>query len=245
MGRCGAATSAQKCTPFDVFKRDIFTHTIDLSTSLITSPNTVFLFAATLGFQTGDTSKPYRHIPMFDAATAKRIPRGATPGLVGDSRLAPMPLEQVPDTRDRFAVLGRVAHRFEQATIRADERLYADTWGLKASTTDARYFYDVTKTFRVGGHARFHIQNGASFYKRAYVATLDADGWKLPTYRTLDREISPMFSATLGGGLRWQATDVFSINFLADGMYTQFLDSIYVYDRWGFLSATTLELGFE
>ena len=28
-------------------------------------------------------------------------------------------------------------------------------------------------------------------------------------------------------------------------MYTQFLDSIYVYDRWSFLSATTLELGFE
>jgi hypothetical protein len=54
-----------------------------------------------------------------------------------------------------------------------------------------------------------------------------------------------MFAATLGGGFRWQATEVFAINLLAEGMYTQFLDSIYVYDRWGFLSSTTLEFGFE
>jgi hypothetical protein len=77
------------------------------------------------------------------------------------------------------------------------------------------------------------------------VATPGSDGWTLPQYRTLDREISPMISGTLGAGFRWQATDVFAINLLAEGMYTQFLDSIYVYDRWGFLSATTLELGFE
>ncbi|APR76470.1 Hypothetical protein A7982_01817 [Minicystis rosea] len=245
MGRCGAHGSAMKCTPFDVFSRNILTHSIDLSTSIITSPHTVFLVAGTLSFQAGDTSKPYRHIPMFSADVAERIPRGATPKLVGSERLPTMPFEQVPDSRSRFAVLGRIAHRFENATLRADERLYADTWGLKASTTDARYFYDVTKTFRLGGHARFHIQNGADFWQRAYVATPGADGWTLPKYRTLDRELSPMFAATVGAGFRWQAADIFAINVLAEGMYTQFLDTIYVYDRWAFLSATTLELGFE
>jgi len=245
MGRCGAQATAQKCTPFDVFSRNILTHSIDLSTSIITSPHTVFLVAGTLAFQTGDTSKPYRHIPMFDADTATRIPRGATPELVGSVRLPPMPLEQVPDSRSRFAVLGRIAHRFDNATLRADERLYADTWGLKASTTDARYFYDLTKTMRLGGHARLHLQNGVDFWQRAYVAKPGADGWTLPRYRTLDRELSPMISATLGAGARWQAAEVFAVNLLAEGMYTQFLDSMYVYDRWGFLSATTLELGFE
>ena len=54
-----------------------------------------------------------------------------------------------------------------------------------------------------------------------------------------------MFSATLGAGLRWQPAEVLAINLLAEGMYSQFLDSIYVYDRWGVLSATTLELIFE
>jgi hypothetical protein len=30
-----------------------------------------------------------------------------------------------------------------------------------------------------------------------------------------------------------------------DGVYTQFLDAIYVYDRWGLFTATTLEIGVE
>jgi hypothetical protein len=245
MGRCGAASTQLTCTPRDVFGTNILTHSIDLSSSVITSPNTVFLFAGTLSFVNGDTSKPYRHIPMFDADTAARLPRGASAQLVGGVRLPPMPFEQVPDTRDRFAVLARMAHRFEKATLRVDERLYGDTWGLKASTTDGRFFYDVTKTFRLGGHARFHAQNGVDFWKRAYVATPGSSGWTLPKYRTLDREISPMLSGTVGGSFRFQANDVFSINLLAEGMYTMFLDSLYVYDRWSFLSATTLELSFE
>jgi tetratricopeptide (TPR) repeat protein len=251
MGRCGADGvksadgTAMKCTPFSVFSRNILTHAIDLSSSIITSPNTVFLVAGTLEFMMGDTSKPYRHIPMFDAATAAGIPRGATAALINKARLPYAPLEQVPDSRDRFAVLGRVSHRFEKATIRADERLYLDNWGLKASTTDARYFYDVAKTLRVGPHARFHIQNGVDFWERAYVATPGSSGPTLPKFRTLDREISPLLAATLGGALRWQAAEIFSINVVAEGIYTQFLDTIYVYDRWAFFSATTLELGFE
>lgn len=245
MGRCGGHGTAQKCTPFDVFSRNILTHTIDLSSSVIISPNTVLMFAGTVSILAGDTSKAYRHIPMFTEDVAAAIPRGATPELIGGVRLAAAPLEQVPDSRQRFSVLGRIAHRFENATLRADERLYADTWGVQASTTDARYLYDVTKTFRLGGHARFHIQNAADFWKRAYVASPGGGGFTLPRYRTLDRELSPMFSATLGAGLRWQPAEVFAINVLAEGMYSQFLDSIYVYDRWGVLSATTLELIFE
>ena len=245
MARCGAAATDKKCTPHDVFSRNILTHSIDLSSSFIVSPNTVILAAGTVSLLAGDTSKAYRHIPMFAEGVAAAIPRGATPALIADRRLPEAPFEQVPDSRTRFAVLGRIAHRFEKATIRADERLYGDTWGLKASTTDARYFYDVTKTFRLASHARFHIQNGADFWKRAYVAETAGGGFTLPKYRTLDRELSPMFSATLGAGFRWQATEVLAINFLAEGMYTQFLDTIYVYDRWGFLSSSTLELGFE
>ena len=31
----------------------------------------------------------------------------------------------------------------------------------------------------------------------------------------------------------------------AEGIYTQFLDHILVYDRWALFTATTLELGLE
>ncbi len=245
MGRCGAHNSVMTCTPFSVFSRNILTHTIDLSSSFIISPSTALTFAGTVGILNGDTSKPYRHVPMFTADVAALIPRGATPSLVNGVRLPPAPFEQVPDSRLRFAVMGRVAHRFENATLRADERLYADNWGLKASTTDARYLHDVTKTVRVGPHARFHVQNGADFWQRAYVATPSSDGWTLPKYRTLDRELSPLFAVTVGANFRWALTEIFAVNLVAQGIYTQFLDTIYVYDRWAFFSATTLELGVE
>jgi hypothetical protein len=250
MSRCGGADTGQAgspgiCTPSSVFSRNIFTHTIDVGSSFIISPSTILVFGGTVAIISGDTSKPYRHIPMFSADMVDRLPRGATPDLVNAVRLQPDPFEQVPTSRDRFAVLGRVAHRFENGTLRLDERLYTDTWALHATTTDLRYLHDATKTFRFGPHVRFHAQNGVSFWQRAYVATDTPQGWSLPTYRTLDRELSPLFALTAGGSFRWQATEIFSINVVAEAVYTQFLNAIYVYDQMGFFSATTLELGFE
>ncbi len=232
-------------TPFSVFSRNILTHSIDVGSSFVQSPTTIFVVAGTFSYIDGDTSKPYRHVPMFSADIASRLPRGASVDLVSAVRLPYAPLEQVPDSRARFALLGRMAHRFDSGTARVDERLYADNWGLKATSTDFRYLHDLTKTLRVGPHVRFHAQDGVQFWKRAYVAEASSQGFTIPQYRTLDRELSPLFSITAGGNLRWQLTEIFAVRLVAEGVYTQFLDAIYVYDRWGFLSATTLELGIE
>lgn len=232
-------------TPYDIFSRSILTHSIDAGVSVVQSPTTILVFGATAELQSGDTSKPYRHIPMFSDAVAPQIPRGATPALVGSVRLAPAPFEQLPDTRQRFALLGRWAHRLESSTIRADERIYIDSWGLKASTTDAHFLVDLTKSIRVGPHARFNIQGPVDFWQRAYVAKQTSEGWELPKYRAGDRELGPLFGVTLGGSARFALSDIFAINVQVDGVYTQFLDHIYVYDRWGLFTATTLEIGVE
>jgi hypothetical protein len=90
------------------------------------------------------------------------------------------------------------------------------------------------------------VQDGVSFWQRAYVATeLPGGNWSGPEYRTLDRELSPFLAGTFGGTLRLQPNDIFSLNIVAEATYTLFLDDLYVYDRWGFLSATTMELTFE
>jgi hypothetical protein len=233
-------------TPFDVFHRNILTHDIDLGVSLVVNASTIAVVGGTIELQDGDTSKPYRHIPMFSSALAGQVPRGATPLLVSSYRLALEPFEQLPDNRKRFALLGRVSHRFDNATLRADERVYTDTWGLKASTTDARYFYDVSKALRFGPHVRFHVQGPVDFWQRAYVATDTPTGqWALPKYRTGDRELGPLLGVTLGAGVRYKLTDIFAVTVQAEGVYTQFLDHIYVYDRWSLFTATTLELGLE
>jgi hypothetical protein len=232
-------------TPYDVFSRSILTHSIDAGVSIVKSPTTLLVFGASAELESGDTSKPYRHIPLFSESVAPQIPRGATPALVGSVRLAPAPFEQLPDSRQRFALLGRVAHRFEASTLRADERIYIDSWGLKASTTDLRYLLDLSKNVRVGPHARFNIQGPVDFWQRAYVAKQTSDGWELPKYRAGDRELGPLFGVTLGAGAHLALSEIFAINVQVDGVYTQFLDHIYVYDRWGLFTATTLEIGVE
>ncbi len=145
------------------------------------SPTTILVFGATAELESGDTSKPYRHLPMFSESIAPQIPRGAVRSLVGSVRLPVAPFEQLPDNRQRFALLGRWAHRFESSTLRADERFYIDSWGLKASTTDARYLVDLSKAVRVGPHARFNIQGPVDFWQRAYVAKETSEGWSRPS----------------------------------------------------------------
>jgi len=78
--------------------------------------------------------------------------------------------KRVPTERDRYSVGFRLAKRLTvpwNATLRLEERLYADTWNMFASSTDARYMVDASRFIRLWPHFRFHVQNGASFYKLA------------------------------------------------------------------------------
>ena len=65
------------------------------------------------------------------------------------ARLPERVLEQLPTSRNRFSMSGRLAHRFQSSTLRLDERLYADSWLLLATTTDARYLVDASKRFEM------------------------------------------------------------------------------------------------
>jgi Protein of unknown function (DUF3570) len=234
-------------TPFDVFSEDLTRHTIDAGVSVVIDAATIAVAAATLELDYGDSSKPYRYVPLFDASRASQIPRGATVELVSRERhptIAPA-LEQLPEDRSRFALLLRAAHRFDTATIRGDERLYIDSWGQKASTTDARFYLDLTDQLRLGTHLRFNIQGPVDFWQRAYVGTETAAGNEIPQFRTTDRELGPLFAITFGGGLRYGFTDAFAVNLQVEGIYTQFLDHIYIYDRVGLFTATTFELEID
>lgn len=242
----GFDTMGRTGTQWDVFSRDVMRHTIDVGASVVLNGSTVVAGGGTVQLDVGDYSKPYRHVAMFDPAVAPLLPLGATRQLVASQRLDLMPFEQVPeDGRNRFAVFGRVAHRFETATLRADERLYIDDWGLKATTTDLRFLYDVTEQLRVGPHGRFHLQSGVDFWKRAYEATLTPSGWELPKYRTGDKENGPMFAATLGLGARYQLTEIFSASIQVEGIYSQYLDHLYIFDRLGVFTATNIDMEID
>ena len=149
-------------------------------------------------------------------------------------------------SRERFALFGRASKRFEKATIRGDERLYIDSWGQMASTTDARYYYDLNDNLRLGGHVRFNVQSPVSFWKRAYTAELLPTGaWNIPQFRTADRELGPLIGVTAGANFRVAFAQVLSLNLQAEGLYNQYLDHIYVFNRLGLFTAATLELEID
>ena len=233
-------------TPFSVFSRTLDYHSISLGMSRVVNPSLVVGVYADTVIERGDQSKPYRYVPVFAPDVAAAIPRGASPTLVADTRMQARPIEQLPLARERLGLTGRLAWRGTSTTLRFEERLYADTWGQRASTTDARYFIDVGRRLTVWPHGRFNLQNGVDFWKRAYSATSAND---LPALRTGDRELGPLFTLGGGGGARIalgpdSALEDLVLTTTVDGFWTSFADAIYVKERFSMLVTTALEITF-
>jgi hypothetical protein len=187
----GHDTIGRGGTPFTTFARALQRGSFLLGVDQVMGPSTLGSLSFGAIIENGDQSKPYRYIPMFSAAEAAKVPVGASLEYVNSHRLFERPLEQLPLARRRFSLTGQIAQRLESSTIRASERAYVDNWGVKASTTDARWLFDVAERVRVWPHFRFHAQTPVVFWQRAYVSE-GTTGFSLPEFRTGDRELGPM-----------------------------------------------------
>jgi len=170
---------------------------------------------------------------------------------VNRERGAIRPLEQLPLERDRYALAARFARRVGRSTMRIEERLYMDSWALFASSTDGRYIRDLTSRFSAGPHVRAHIQSGTNFYNRVYESQQLSDGaLVIPTFRTTDRELSPILSLT--GGV-WGKFDLaapgkgtqYSFIFQGDVMFTHFFDALFITNRLAMYGTLAFEVNFE
>ena len=228
-------------TAFSVFSHVLDRNAFNAALTLVLSPRTIATFVGDLVLEDGDLSKPYRYIPLFSPGT--NVPRGAPIGLVNELRVSARPLEQLPLSRERYAITARMAHRFRLATLRLDERLYADTWAMKATTTDAIYLLDVSRRVELGPHARLHAQTAVNFWQRAY---LFGPGFEYPALRTGDRELGPLVNVTAGFTLRLGLgseanPNSWILGFDLNATSTQYLDDLYVTSRISALSGMTLE----
>ncbi len=216
--------------------------------TFVMSPTTLLVTGFTVQLERGEESKLYRFIPMFAPDVAKLVTPGEPIDAVNQNRLPVRTREIVPRERNRFSLGARINHRFPNGTLRVEERLYNDNWGVRASTTDARYLHDLGDHLRVWPHLRFHGQTGASFYQLAYPAAIDQDNIPLQVFafRTGDRELSPFVAITAGGGARIaltteKASVQYAIIVSGELMYSRYFRALYITAR----TAVYGTLGFE
>ncbi|HEX7667010.1 MAG TPA: DUF3570 domain-containing protein, partial [Polyangiaceae bacterium] len=198
-----------------------------------------------LSLENGDSSKPYRYVPMFSPTEAALVTPGASIDYVNAHRTDERPLEQLPLSRRRLSFTARLAHRFDASTLRAEERLYYDSWQMAASTTDVRWIFDLGKRFALWPHVRFHAQKAVNFWQLAYVSN-STTGWDLPEYRTGDRELGPLTTVLGGGGLKWflgsdPEPRSYALSLQLDAGYTAYTDDLYVSNRTMVLSTLRFE----
>jgi hypothetical protein len=235
-------------TPFSVYSKVLVRHTVTAGVELVLGPATTLALGTDAILESGEQEKPYRYLPMFDARSAAEVEPGASLARVNRLRLPGRMTESLPHERRRFALAGRLAHRFSGATLLAFDRLYADDWGLLATTLDARFGVDLGRRLFPWLHVRGHTQAGAHFWRRAYVAELGLDGESsVPLYRTGDRELGPLRTLTLGLGGRWLLGSASAPSRLAlvvqgDAIFTRFPDALYIGDRTGLLAVAQLEV---
>ncbi|HTJ42259.1 MAG TPA: DUF3570 domain-containing protein [Kofleriaceae bacterium] len=228
-------------TPLAIFQRTLVTHAADLSLSQVIDDKTVVRVAYSLTAQSGYLEKPYRYVPLFDAAgVAAASADGMTLGLdtFGRYRLPERPAEEVPDLRLRNALAVRAVRWVDLigGAIRGDYRLYLDDWGIRSHTGELsvrrerdRREWSLTE--------RLYEQTAADFWRRTYVVE---DG-AIPRYRTVDRDLSHFVANTAELGFHDQY-DRWSWYATAGVMYTKYFDYLFLDHRFAILAGAGVKV---
>jgi Protein of unknown function (DUF3570) len=245
-------TIGRSTTPFSVFHHNLDTTEVELGATFVMSRTSIIHLGATLQVELGDQSKPYRYVPLFDPAVAAQVVPGQSIASVNLARESLRPLEQLPTERERYALGARFVHRFPGATLRLEERIYADSWRQLATTSDLRFVVDLGPRIRFWPHGRVNAQTGTSFYRLAYSPIVDPvhNHLAVPIYRTGDRELSPSIGVTGGGGLRVLLTtpgptDALALTLQVDALYTRYVQSLFETSRTGLYGTLGVEGEFE
>ena len=229
-------------TPFSIFSRDLAKHSFTASASFLIDRRTVLSLIGDGGVELGDSSKPYRYIPLFAPEVAPHVAAGATLAEVTELRAPGRVLEQRPLVRDRIGITARIAHRWHHETGRLEARLYDDSWAIAAFSSDARMLFDVSERVSLGPHLRYYVQHAANFWRLAYVGTAT----EVPAYRAGDRELGPLMNMTAGGSLKWligprSRIDAWALGFNVDGTYSRYLADLYITHALAALESVTVE----
>lgn len=229
-------------TSDSVFAEALTSHAAELGVTQNLDTRTVLRGVYTMTLQRGYMEKPYRFVPIFTAAdllSARSDGVRLDLGTFGNYHSAGRPAESVPDERVRHALGLRLLRYIEpvDGSVRVDYRFYLDDWLVQAHTLEASLTQPLGEHLILDLFTRGYFQMGASFWERVYVVE---DPESLPRYRTLDRKLSPYWSATAGGRLEL-AVGAIETYAEVSAMSTHFMDYLLLDDRIALLAQLGLE----
>ena len=143
-----------------------------------------------LSFETitdeGYLNNPYRSVRFLDTSTID--PNDfATEG------------EQYPNTRTSHAVALRGIYYLPyRAAIKAEYRLFADTWGVQANMSEVGYTHPVKNEYTLDFTYRYYTQTRSDFYSDLFPYQQSKN------YLARDKELSTFSSQTLGVALSYE-----------------------------------------
>jgi hypothetical protein len=165
----------------NVFSRDLTVNMVSAAWTQVISKRAITQVTYELGYASGFQASPYRFVPV--RASVDATPDYWVP-------------ETDPDTRWRHALVLGANHAIgTEDSIQGDYRIYRDTWGITSHTFGARYFVHLTPALELRIRERFYVQNAASFYQASYASPV--------MFMANDRELSPLWSETLGAKLSY------------------------------------------
>jgi len=222
-------TIGRSGTPFDTWSRDLTIHSGELSLTQNLSTRSLLRGVLSLTVEQGYQEKPYRFVPLFDAAGLAQADADNVELSLGNFdryRLASRPPEEVPDTRVRPAVAARWLYYLEplESSLRADYRFYLDDWGIVANTVELELERPLGELWTIAVTARGYTQTKASFYRSAYVVEQPDE---IPGLRTVDRKLAPYDTLSAGGRLELH-TDAITAYFEATASYSSFHQYFYL-----------------
>ncbi len=193
-----------------VFARDLTVHSVTASWTQVISKGAIAQLSYELGYADGFQASPYRFVPV-------RMTADAAP----DYAVA----ETDPATRWRHAIVAAANRAVGEGSVQGDYRFYRDTWGITSHTVGARYFVQLTPQTELRLRSRFYVQDGASFYQSTYTGTA--------MYMTVDRELSPLWSETLGAKLSYAFSGHVEAEAKVDVFYYRYQDFPALASRFG------------
>ena len=164
-------------------------HRLDLSWTQILTKTTARLtgYAAFCGEQVGCLANPYRFVAVISDGTTALAVR-----------------ERNPDRIFRGAGSLRLSQALGRTTaVHAGYRGYLDTWQVHGHTWDLAVNQQLFhEQLMVSVDGRVSTQSAASFFRDDYQYTASNE-LVTPEYRSLDRELSGLFTGSVGGRLDW------------------------------------------